>query len=602
MLIGCGISQNNNDKITYDDLDNYDTDKITDITEDTDKEETNTDLDDVSEQEEQIVVPEQNEYGTVNADGKISAAGKYYLKGEYSKIWITADKGSELFIFLDGITVTNNEGIAFGSKNKIKLHLVLLNDSVNTISNDYVVSDTLTDENAFHVKGSVYMSGSGTLNVNSTVKNGIKVSENLFITSALNINVNAANHGIAAQSVSISKAKLNLNVSGKDGINAECDGKTSTYTTEQGFVVLEDADVTIDAKGDGIQAASFLTISGGKTNITTHGEFIAYSASLVSGGEYTRDDFKYLKSGSTYKRVASDEIRSLSSSYYALVNSVKGLKVAGIEYTENDTTKEVTTGDYLITINHLAEVVINSTDDCVHSNYGDVNVNSCNLELTTLDDGLHADYDLSVNNCSIVVKASYEGLEGGNVVVDGENTNIVSISTDDGINAASDYGSTHNITINNGYLRVFASGDGLDANTSLIINGGTVIVEGPGSNNGSLDAEQVKINGGLVFACSTGGMQEKTTATQNAFLYQGSTMAADSLITVADSNNEALFSYTLKQSCNQIIFSSKDLVLNQKYKILNGTTTLATITLSSTYTKYGSTSGGGGGPGGGGWR
>lgn len=597
LLASCG-SLNNKEagSINYDDLDNYDIDQINDITED-DETSSPTNLDDIKNQEGEIEAPA--EYDSFS-NGTLSKSGKYYLKGEYSKIWISASKGSELYVFLDGATISSNEGIAFGSDKQITLHLILLNNSNNDIKNDYAISESLSEANAFHVKGDVYISGEGILNVSSTVKTALKVSKNLYITDPVTINATSKSHSIAAQSVSIANATLNLKSSDKDGINAECDGKVDEYTTEQGFVVVENANINIDTYGDGIQAASFIDISGGSTNIVTHGQFIAYSSSLISSGEYVKDDFKYVKNGNSYKRVASDEIRNLSSSYYALVNSVKGLKVAGVEYEdESGNTKEVTSGDYEILIHHLADIVIESTDDCIHTNYGNVNVKSSNFELSTLDDGMHADYSLNVDNCSIVIKSSYEGLEGGNVVVDGERTNLVSISSDDGINAASDYVKENNITINNGYLRVFASGDGVDANSSLIINGGTLIVEGPGNNNGSLDAENVKINGGLVFACSTNGMQERTSATQNAFLYQGTSFASGSLITIADSNDEALFSYTLKQSCNQIIFSSKDLVLKSTYKILNGTSTVASITLTSTYTKVGSNSQGGG-PGGGG--
>ena len=134
------------------------------------------------------------------------------------------------------------------------------------------------------------------------------------------------------------------------------------------------------------------------------------------------------------------------------------------------------------------------------------------------------------------------------------------------------------------------------------LKGGVVIVEGPGSGNGSLDAEKVYFQGGIVFACSTSGMRESMSATQNTFLYQGSTIASGSKISIVDSSDNALFSYTLKQSCNQIIFSHKDLALKSTYRIVNGSTEVASITMSSSLTTVGSSSGGpgGGGPGGGG--
>lgn len=613
LLAACNPSSNDNiptdggdPSIHFEDGDNFDVDPIEEIKEDTSEEESESSpLDEIIEEEGKIEVPETPEGYTSFKDGELKEdKGKYYLKGEYNKIWISAKKGCELFVYLDGVTIKSTEGIAFGSDKQITLHIIILNNSVNTISNDYTVSETLAEANAFHVKGNVYISGEGTLNVSSTVKSALKVSKDLYITSPVTINASGKSHAITAQSISVVDATLNVSSTEKDGLNAETDGEIAQYTTEQGFIRLENVDLTADTYGDGIQASTFIEIDGGKHKITTHGQWIAYQSSLISSGDYEKDDFKYVKSGSTYKRVASDEIRTLSSSYYAFVNSVKGIKIGGVEYedTTTGTTKEVTSGDYKIDIKHLANIEINSSDDCIHCNYGSVNVNSSNFKLATFDDGMHADYNLAVDNCSITITSSYEGLEGSNVTIDGENTNIVSVSSDDGINAASDYGSSHNININNGYLRVYASGDGLDANTSLNINGGTVIVEGPGNNNGSLDAETVNINGGLIFACSTNGMQERTNAKQNTFIYQGSTMSSGATITVADSDNEALFSYTLKQSCNQLTFSSPLLKLGSKYTLLNGTSTFATVTLSSSLTKVGVNAGGGGsgGPGGGG--
>ena len=136
---------------------------------------------------------------------------------------------------------------------------------------------------------------------------------------------------------------------------------------------------------------------------------------------------------------------------YALANSAKGIKAGAIEYdSDGDDVDDVTvtTGDYDIFIAHTANITINSYDDCIHTNYGDVNLDSSNFVLETSDDGAHADYNLEVNNASIQINKSYEGLEGSAVTINGELTNIVSISQDDGINAASDLTSQHYIYIN----------------------------------------------------------------------------------------------------------------------------------------------------------
>lgn len=246
---------------------------------------------------------------------------------------------------------------------------------------------------------------------------------------------------------------------------------------------------------------------------------------------------------------------------------------------------------------HLADIKIDSTDDCIHTNYGAAVVENANLELATYDDGIHADYDLTIDNASIAITKSYEGLEGANVTVKGSGTNIVAVSQDDGINAASDLVTTNNITIEDGYVRVYASGDGLDANGALTLNGGTVIVEGPGSGNGSLDADQIVFKGGIVFACSTSGMTERMTANQYTFSWQGSSIAAGKKVSILDSDDNALFSYTMKQSANQIVFSHPDMASGATYRIAVDGSVLASITMTSKMVTSGTNQGG---PGGGG--
>ena len=597
-LVGCNSSTTTKKTASSDStavVSNYDTDSTAEITVDND---TTNDYDSVEIKEENVEVP--TEYDSFEGY-TISESGSYYLKGEYSSISITAAKGSEVYLYLDGVTINSTEGIALSSSKNITLHVVLLNNSTNTITNDY------EDTNAFHVKGTVYISGEGTLNITSAQKSGLKVSKDLYIYEGVTLNVSGHDHAISARSVIAQGATFNLTTLSKDGIHAECDDDVTEYTDEQGYVYLVDCTVNIDSYGDGIQADTYVYISGGEYEITTHGEFVSYSTANMTEYDLETDDFKFIKSGDTYKRVAKDEIRRLSSSYYALKNSTKGIKAGAIEYDSNgddEDDTEVTEGDYKIYIAHLAKLTINSTDDCIHTNYGDVVIDSANLTLDTYDDGVHADYDLKVNNASIVVNSSYEGLEGAAVIIDGANTNIVVTSSDDGINAASDLTNNCTVEINNGYLRIYASGDGLDANATLYLKGGVVIVEGPGSGNGSLDAEQIYFYGGIVFACSTSGMTERMTASQYTFLYQGTTMQAGAKVAIQDSDGNTLFEYTLKQSCNQLIFSSPEMTQNSTYTITANGTQVGTVTMTSTMvsnSQGGGMMGPGGNPGGSPW-
>lgn len=534
--------------------------------------------------EDDIATP--TEYDGTNVT-EIVNPGKYYLSGTLGKINITVAKNKVVYLFLDGVSVSTQEGIALASENKITAYIVLLNGSENTFVNDYV------DTNAIHIKGDIHILGNGTLNVESKQKNGLKASKDLYVSGAnVTINATGANHAISARSITATDATINVIAKGKDGIQLEVDGGTSEFTLEEGFAKLKNIKFTADTYGDGIQANTYLYISGGTYNITTHGVFVPYTDGNKTTYELEDKDFKFVASDDSYKRVATDEIRTLTDKYYALTQSTKGLKVSEIEVDEG-----YAEGDYKLYIAHGAKVTISSTDDCIYANYGNVVVEESNLFLYTFDDGVHADYNVDVKNSRVEISRSYEGLEGAVVTVDGDDTNIVIYAEDDGINAASDLSNTNNIYIKAGYLRVYASGDGLDANTALYLQGGKVIVEGPGRDNGSLDAEQIYFEGGIVFACSTNGMRERMTATQNAFVYQGqTTMYAGNEVSIVDSENNNIYSYELRQSCTQIIFSSSALTLHATYKIMYRGNALATFEMTSSVTNVGNS----GGPGGGG--
>lgn len=582
LLASCGTTKR---RVKRNSNAEHDSDPIVSITND----ETSQTAEDQEHQqtiddEQSHVVPTEDERETVENGTTISSAGNYTLKGDYDYVEITAPSSSEVYIYLDGATINSSTGIALSNKNKgVIVHLVVINGSTNSIINDFA------DKNALHIKGNLFISGNGTLNVESKQKSAIKVSETLTI-SGVTVNATSSKHAITAETIVASGCTLNCSATDGDGIQTEYEAET--FSSAKGYVYLKNVNLTINGKGDGIQASTYIDIYGGTINISLTGTFVPYSEKATY--ELTDDDYKW---NSQYKRIASDSNTSYSSRY-ALTSSVKALKAGPIK---NSGGEDVTSGDYAITLRGLSTITLSSTDDAVHSNYGKVSIESVNLTITTSDDAIHADYNTIINNASIVVNDSYEGIEGQNITIDGENTNIVVNSQDDGINAASDYGTSYVCTINNGYVRCKAGGDGLDANTTLNINGGTVIVEGPGSGNGSLDADRININGGIVFACSNNGMLENMTATQPTFIYSGSSLAANSLISVTDAadDDNALFTYTLKLSCTQIIFSAPGMSVGKTYTIFNGETEVVDINMTSSLTKIGSSGGGpGGGPGG----
>lgn len=540
---------------------------------------------------------------------EIKTAGVYVLSGEFkSGIVVSVGDKESVRLVLDNVTIENNEGIALSNTNKkSELILTVKEGTTNKIANDG------EDANAIHVKGTLSVNGSGNLSVTSASKSAIKVSKGFAMTGA-NLTLSAQNHALSARFVEIHNATLNASKAGKDGINAECADDTSAFTLDEGYVILKDVNYTCSVDGDGIQADTFCKIEGGNINITTTANFVKYSTANLSEYGLEKDDFRYLYQNGDYYKVASDSRFSVSNAY-ALTQSCKGIKVGEIKYDDETTGKEVTVtdGEYLIVIGGENKITINSADDAIHTNSGDVLIESGEITISTYDDGITSDGITEVRGGKIDILKSYEGIEGVYVNISGGDISIV--ASDDGINAASDDRNVKEyISISGGTIIVNAGGDGVDSNGSILITGGGLLVYGPTSGmDAALDADSgIIIQGGTVWACSTLGMVEtpSTNSTQYVVSYaQQNKLTEGSVFVLKDSDGQTLLTVDVAKECQSIIFSTSTLTKGEEYSIYCNDTLMSTFTVESTITSIGTAQnagpgGGGHGPGGKpwGWR
>lgn len=559
---------------------------------------------DVSDLQNSVSVPDGATIVAASSEQiSIDTAGDYVFCGEYPQgIVISVANDETTRIYLNGATISNANGSAISNTNKkSSLTITLVEGTTNVVTN---AGDSA---NAIQVKGNLSVNGSGTLSVESESKNAINVSKAFIIVDAT-LNVESANHGVSARSIEAQNATINVTGAAKDGLNAECDDSTTEFPSgyTEGYVKLIKTTYTCDVYGDGIQADTLVYIDGGNLDVKTNGVFVAYSQDNMTAYDLVADDFQYILSSGTYKKVASDANYS-TSQLYSLAQSCKGFKVGPVKYEDADGNEiEVTEGDYLIVVKGDAVVQINSTDDAIHTNWGGVLIKSGDVTVNTSDDGITSDYLTQIDGGNVVVESSYEGMEGAYIKITGGYIDIT--ATDDGINAASDDSSiSEYIVINGGYIVVNSSGDGLDSNGSMLITGGTVIVFGPTSGgDAGMDADSgIIIQGGYVFASSSLGMVE--TPSQNSTQYvlsyaQSSTIAAGTYLTVKDADGNEICSVEVKKACQSVIISIPDFENGATYTLNGGSTQLASFTISSIITSVGSSasSGGGGGrPGGG---
>ncbi|MGF0032302.1 carbohydrate-binding domain-containing protein [Bariatricus sp. SGI.154] len=268
---------------------------------------------------------------------------------------------------------------------------------------------------------------------------------------------------------------------------------------------------------------------------------------------------------------------------------------------------------------------IDSCDDALQSNQN-VTIDGGTFSITSGDDGIHADALLTINDGSIDIQQSYEGIEGFDIVIDDGNINI--IASDDGINAAGDDDSASNpeddttsdtetterpentgnkdfkngmhggmagedqgaaLTINGGTLCVNAEGDGLDANGSILITGGTSIIHGPSnSGNGTLDyVAGCQITGGTLLAVGSSGMAQNPdeSSTQPVIVQNiQSTIEAGTTIAVRDSDGTVIADILTEKNIQWYAISSPELQQGDSYTICIGDDE-TTITLDSIITQ-----------------
>lgn len=531
----------------------------------------------------------------------VTESGTYLFAGNYGAVTIAA--GLDVHFILNNATFTCNDGIAIdGTAKKINFVITLADNSVNKVVNDG------DDVNAIHVKGTLSFNGKGSLSVQSASKNCVKCSKLLQITDCA-LTLDAANHAISALSVAASNCSVTVQSAGKDGLNAECDDETTAFTADEGYVALRNVCYTASVYGDGIQADTAVCIDGGEYNITTTGNFVENTAENRAEYDLTADDFRYIKSGSQYRKVASDYFGR--GTMYALSQGCKGIKVGEIEYpvTDGDGEIAVTEGNYLLSIAD-GTFTLDCTDDALHANSGNIIIGGGNFNITTYDDGITADRLAKITGGNINVLSSYEALEGAFVEIIGGMLSLNSF--DDGINAASDVASDkEHIIIGGGNVTVTSDGDGIDSNGSVLIYGGNVVVYGPTSGgDAGLDSDLgVLVDGGTLFVCSSLGMVETpaVNSKQNIVSYaQQTTMTAGTTLSLRDDKNNTFVEVLLTKNCQSVIFSCADLQLGGTYYICADETQLTSFKVSSVITSVGSTGsnfpGGGrpGGPGGGG--
>ncbi len=512
------------------------------------------------------------------ADGNvltISQEGVYILGGTISdgRVVVEADDKSKVQIVLNGCSITSSDYSAIYVKSADKVFITLAENTENSITDGKTYKEDSEDSNvdsAVFSKSDLTLNGKGSLTVNGQMSHAIVSKDDLKIAGG-NITVTSVGSAVCGKdSVRIADGTINI-TSGGDGIKSD-----NEDDADKGFVYIENGNITINSDTDGIQAAADLTIENGEISLKTGG------GNENSSKTHTEEFGGFGRWGNTNTTASSDEDST----------SAKGLKAGGDIVVNNGT------------------ITIDSADDSIHSN-SNATISGGTVSVTSGDDGIHAGSALTFNGGKITVSKSYEGVEGSNITVNGGEIEVN--SSDDGFNAAggSDQSAmggrmgqnsfTANsdvfIKITGGTVKVNADGDGLDSNNNIIIEGGTVYVDGPTNDgNGALDYETTAtISGGTLAAVGSSGMAEgfSSDSTQASILYNLSeSHNAGEKITLTSESGEEIVSYTAKKSFNSVNISSPKLASSGKYTLTVGDKSYSIEMTSVSYSNGGSGMGG----------
>ena len=479
-----------------------------------------------------------------------------------------------------------------------------------------------------------------------------------LLTTTLFISLGLAACG--SQSV-LSQAEANTQTTTKTSTTSttqtasyfEASDLTATYDESKASKILLQG-TTATVSGDGV------TVNGSTVEITKAGTYIVEGTASkvqlkVAAGK--EDEVQIVFKNATLKNTEAP----------LLVDTAKKVILTIADGTKNEVADESTStvkgaiySDSDLTINGKGSLTVNGKHGIAANDF--VNVSGATLNLSADEDGIHSDNEddvllgnIYLTNTSITVNAGDDGINASNTMLIDEGTTIdvqkseeglearlihqvggtiIVKSSDDGLNAKDwtlessegqgpgqqtktvkaeaanvknlDQAGEVKIVIDGGTLTVDAEGDGLDANGSIEINGGTVVVNGPTSGaNAALDYDDNgKLNGGTVLFVDNGEMTMGFGSdSSQAFLMASVQGTAGTTVEVVDSSGKTVASLKASKAFSTVLISSPEIKEGEKYTIKvgsNSTTATASKQAANTGGRPGQGGPGGGQPGQGG--
>ena len=237
--------------------------------------------------------------GAYAADGDvyITGAGYYLVTGtlDNGSIIVNAYKTSDVFIMLDGVSITCEDDAALQVDQADNVYLTLKEGSTNTLSSGSTYSEEAINDGCggvIYAHDDLTINGSGSLAIKGEYQHGIEANDELIITGGT-ITIDVPGDGLHANdSIRITEAELTINA-GDDAIH--CDTEiivvSGTILIESCYEGLEapqidvqGGTITIYPEDDGFNANGGTDMFGmGGMNGGMHGGFGGMNGGMSGG-------------------------------------------------------------------------------------------------------------------------------------------------------------------------------------------------------------------------------------------------------------------------------------------------------------------------------
>lgn len=423
---------------------------------------------------------------------------------------------------LAGVDLTSCNGPAINNQCKKRVFVHLKEATTNRLTDASSYSDDTCYLNGgsrdsedrkgcFFSEGNLIVSGTGTLIVNGKYKHAIATDGCFYMRPGATVVIAEA---------------------AKNAIHAKGDKDDAMGVFVAGGLIHANVSSTA---GKCIKTDLNVDVTGGKLLLNTSGD-----------AEYDADD----KDTSSAACIKADGYVSISGGEHVLKSTGTGGKG----------------------INADGEVNVAGGKTIVTTNGGKFYYSS---DLTSSPKGVKADGDITVSDgslCIYVLGASdgSEGLESKSTInVSGGD--IYSYAYDDAVNASTA------INVSGGKIYAYSStNDGIDSNGSITISGGVVIGIGASGAESGIDCDasnNFRINGGTVIGMG-GTMQSSpsTSSTQCSVVYNGISLAKNTLLCVLDESNSTILTFKSPRTVNAatLFFTTPDILSNKTYIVSSG--------------------------------